>query len=446
MSAQLRWPTMTAPRPAGRFGRPGNARLPVHRHRGLDPPRAGRRHRAVRRAPGASSGHRPARRRRERRQRAGHGGRFVLRRLRHGGRALAAAYRGAARPRTRSRGRTTARSASGWASTPARRRFVGGSLVGLAINRAARIAAVAHGGQVLVSETARALGTGVASVGLPARRPRLASPQGPRRAGAGSTSSTARACQSTFPPLRHARCAAQQPAVAADVVRRPRAGTGRRRARCWPRTGCVTLTGPGGTGKTRLSLQVAAAAADEFPDGVFFVPLETVRDPDLVGARIGVGDRARRIAGRSIRGCPRRLAGRQAPSSSCSTTSSRSSGGGAGRRGPAPGGARSQGPGHLAGAAARRRASRSSRCRACPSRPRPARWAATRRRGSEARPSLTSPASPPMRRSGCSSPGRSRSGRTSRSRMPMPRPSPRSAPGSRACRWRSSWRPPASSS
>jgi predicted ATPase/class 3 adenylate cyclase len=44
----------------------------------------------------------------------------------------------------------------------------------------------------------------------------------------------------------------------------------------------VTLTGPGGVGKTRLSLQVAQEAIDDFPDGVFFVPLASVREPHLV--------------------------------------------------------------------------------------------------------------------------------------------------------------------
>src|SRR4029079_621987 len=51
-------------------------------------------------------------------------------------------------------------------------------------------------------------------------------------------------------------------------------------------TRMVTLTGPGGTGKTRLSLQVAANAAERYPDGIFFVPLETVREPALVASRI----------------------------------------------------------------------------------------------------------------------------------------------------------------
>ena len=43
----------------------------------------------------------------------------------------------------------------------------------------------------------------------------------------------------------------------------------------------MTLTGPGGTGKTRLALQAAAEAADHFPDGIDWVPLASVRDPLL---------------------------------------------------------------------------------------------------------------------------------------------------------------------
>ncbi|SDY90535.1 Predicted ATPase [Geodermatophilus africanus] len=64
---------------------------------------------------------------------------------------------------------------------------------------------------------------------------------------------------------------------------------GRQREVAWlrelltdPATRLVTLVGPGGIGKTRLALQVAAGLQEAFPDGVAAVPLETVRSPDLV--------------------------------------------------------------------------------------------------------------------------------------------------------------------
>src|ERR1700746_1194760 len=55
----------------------------------------------------------------------------------------------------------------------------------------------------------------------------------------------------------------------------------------------VTLTGPGGSGQTRLrsdkprlGIALAAEVAGDYPDGVFFVPLAPVRDPDLVPSTI----------------------------------------------------------------------------------------------------------------------------------------------------------------
>jgi len=162
--------------------------------------------------------------------------------------------------------------------------LVGGSYVGLAINRAARIAGVAHGGQVLLSETVRALvgdglptGAGLRDLGAH----RLKDLREPERL----HQLTAPDLPADFPPLatldarpnnlptqltsfvgREAELAAACSLLAANRL--------------------VTLTGPGGTGKTRLSLQVAAAGVDDFPEGVFFVALETVRDPALVASRI----------------------------------------------------------------------------------------------------------------------------------------------------------------
>ena len=49
-----------------------------------------------------------------------------------------------------------------------------------------------------------------------------------------------------------------------------------------PEVRLVTLTGTGGVGKTRLGLQGAAELTDRFADGVFFVNLAAISDPDLV--------------------------------------------------------------------------------------------------------------------------------------------------------------------
>jgi predicted ATPase/class 3 adenylate cyclase len=174
----------------------------------------------------------------------------------------------------------------------------GEGFVGLAINRAARIAAVGHGGQIVVSEVVRGLvgpdlPEGVSLRGLGTHRLKdLGEPQPLLQVEADGLARE-------FPPLRSLDARPNNlPTQLTSFVGRERelaeAGTLLAASRL------VTLTGPGGTGKTRLSLQVAANAAEDFPDGIFFVGLETVREPILVPARlaaaVGIAEPARRTA------------------------------------------------------------------------------------------------------------------------------------------------------
>jgi predicted ATPase/DNA-binding CsgD family transcriptional regulator len=63
----------------------------------------------------------------------------------------------------------------------------------------------------------------------------------------------------------------------------------------------LTLTGPGGVGKTRLALQAAAEASSAFPDGVWFVPLDPLRDPNLVVPAIAHAVGLREMGGKPVR-------------------------------------------------------------------------------------------------------------------------------------------------
>src|SRR5262249_47424381 len=62
----------------------------------------------------------------------------------------------------------------------------------------------------------------------------------------------------------------------------------------------VTLTGPGGTGKTRLGLQAAAELLDRFDDGVFLVDLAPIREPGLVAGTIAQTVEVREMAGQPL--------------------------------------------------------------------------------------------------------------------------------------------------
>jgi predicted ATPase/class 3 adenylate cyclase len=170
-----------------------------------------------------------------------------------------------------------------------------GTYVGNDVNRAARIAAAAHGGQVLLSETTSALVSEALPDGTSMR------PLGEHRL---KDLRPERLCQlivnglpADFPPIRSLDSRPNNlPTQLTTFVGREReldeAGALLGRARL------LTLTGPGGTGKTRLSLELASRMAEGFPDGVWFVPLEPISEASLVPATIaqvlGLPDRGGR--------------------------------------------------------------------------------------------------------------------------------------------------------
>jgi predicted ATPase len=143
--------------------------------------------------------------------------------------------------------------------------------VGADVHRAARIAAAGHGGQVLVSgATAPLLDTkGLRDLGQH-RLKDLSAPERIYQLG-----------DRDFPPLKSLH-QTNLPIPATPFLGRERelSEVSALLARDYVRL--LTLTGPGGTGKTRLALQAAGDAADAFAGGVFWVPLAPIRDPALV--------------------------------------------------------------------------------------------------------------------------------------------------------------------
>ena len=160
----------------------------------------------------------------------------------------------------------------------------GADYVGIDVHRAARIAAIAHGGQVLISSTTamlagQDLGEGTTLRDLGEHRLKdLAQPERIYQLVIDSLSND-------FPPVRSLdRTPNNLPTQVTTFV--GRGAEIRDGLRLLDNTRLLTLTGPGGTGKTRLSLQLAAEAAASFPDGAFWVPLAPISDPDLVPSTI----------------------------------------------------------------------------------------------------------------------------------------------------------------
>jgi predicted ATPase/class 3 adenylate cyclase len=160
----------------------------------------------------------------------------------------------------------------------------GRDYTGLEVHRTARITAAAWGGQILISEVVRglagALGDGVTLRDLGAHQLRdLPAPE-----------SLFQVCapdlRSDFPPLRATGLTTPTNLPAPMTRFVGRQSQLAELGRLLQSQRLVTLTGPGGTGKSRLAIEAARRAAADFPDGIWFVALDTVRDPGLVMAAI----------------------------------------------------------------------------------------------------------------------------------------------------------------
>jgi predicted ATPase len=178
--------------------------------------------------------------------------------------------------------------------------LVGGDYAGLDVHRAARICSAGHGEQILLSRTTHELlggdlpsGVGLRDLGEhqlkdltdPQRLYQLVIPGLPV----------------DFPPLRTVGAhPTNLPAPLTSFVGRHGDLAEACRLLRREQVRLLTLTGPGGIGKTRLALQVAAELAEAFPDGVFFVALAPVSDPGLVVSTIAQTLAVREAAGRSL--------------------------------------------------------------------------------------------------------------------------------------------------
>ncbi|HEU4319782.1 MAG TPA: adenylate/guanylate cyclase domain-containing protein [Acidimicrobiia bacterium] len=155
----------------------------------------------------------------------------------------------------------------------------GDDFFGPTMNRTARIMAAGHGGQVLLSAVAASavdggLPTGVGLQDMGEHRLKdLTFPEHLYQV-------TIEGLPSVFASLRTLDSRPHNlPVQASEFMGREEELSGIQTMLAAPGTRLLTLGGPGGIGKTRLSLQIAAESLDQYRDGVFFVDLSAERDP-----------------------------------------------------------------------------------------------------------------------------------------------------------------------
>ena len=173
-----------------------------------------------------------------------------------------------------------------------------GYYIGIDVHRAARIAAAGHGGQIVVSDATRALveqalpmGVGLHDLGVH----RLKDIEQPERLYQLQIDDLA----DTFPPIRSLNARLSNlPEPRSSFVGREDAV--REATALLERARLLTLTGPGGIGKTRLALKIAAEQIGRFADGVYVADLGPVSDPTLVPQTIAIALVVREQPGRDV--------------------------------------------------------------------------------------------------------------------------------------------------
>ena len=155
-----------------------------------------------------------------------------------------------------------------------------GDFIGIDVHRAARVMAVAYGGQVLLTEqTSSRLRSDVPLRDLGFHR--LKDLPSPERV----FQLLAPGLESDFPQLRSLN-RSHVPIPANPIVGRREDLARGLELLSNEAVRLVTLVGPGGAGKSRLAIELAARAVDRYRDGVWFVALASVQDPALVAAEI----------------------------------------------------------------------------------------------------------------------------------------------------------------